>query len=103
LQAVFKNAAIRQNDRIGVLGKNSLEYFILYGAAGAIGAIMLPVNWRLATNEIVFNLNDCGPRIIFADPEFHVTINDCRGQSSEAKLFCSLKIRIGMGMRTLMH
>jgi acyl-CoA synthetase (AMP-forming)/AMP-acid ligase II len=91
LASGLQKRGIRQNDRIGVLGKNSLEYFILYGAAGAIGAIMLPVNWRLATNEIVFNLNDCGPRIIFADPEFHVTINDCRDKVSEAKLFCSLK------------
>ena len=89
----LQKRGIRQNDRIGVLGKNSLEYFLLYGAAGAIGAVILPVNWRLATNEIVFNLNDCGPRIIFVDPEFHPTISECRDKVSEVKLFCSLKSR----------
>ena len=29
---------INQGDRIGVLGKNSLEFFLLYGAAAAVGA-----------------------------------------------------------------
>ena len=82
---------IQQHDRIGVLGKNSLEYFLLYGAAAAVGAVMLPVNWRLSADEIAFNLNDCGPQIIFADPEYHALINNCRDKISAAKVFCSLK------------
>ena len=44
----LQQAGILKGDRIGVLGKNSLEYFLLYGAAAAVGAIMLPVNWRLS-------------------------------------------------------
>ena len=43
----LQKTGIRKGDRIGVLGKNSLEYFLLYGAAAALGAIMLPINWRL--------------------------------------------------------
>ena len=38
--------AIRLGDRICILGKNSLEFFLLYGAAAGLGAIVLPVNWR---------------------------------------------------------
>ena len=91
LASGLQKLGIRQNERIGILGKNSLEYFLLYGAAAAIGAVILPVNWRLAAHEIVFNLNDCAPRIIFADPEFHATISDCRNKVSSAKLFYSLK------------
>ena len=91
LAAGLQKIGIRQNDRIGVLGKNSLEYFLLYGAAGAIGAVILPINWRLSANEIVFNLNDCGPRIIFADPEFHPIMDECRDKVFAAKIFCSLK------------
>lgn len=87
----LQKLGIRRNDRIGVLGKNSLEYFLLYGAAAAIGAVILPVNCRLSVNEIAFNLNDCAPRIIFAGPEFHATINECRGKLPAVKTFCSLK------------
>ncbi len=87
----LQKLGVRQNDRIGVLAKNSLEFFLLYGAAGAIGAIMLPVNCRLSANEIAFNLNDCKPGTIFADPEYQATINECRDKLPMVKTFCSLK------------
>ena len=56
----LQKAGINKGDRIGALGKNSLEYFLLYGAAAALGAIMLPINWRLSADEVGYNLNDCG-------------------------------------------
>ena len=52
-------AGIEKGDRIGVLGKNSLEFFLVYGAAARLGAIVLPINWRLSADEVCFNLNDC--------------------------------------------
>jgi acyl-CoA synthetase (AMP-forming)/AMP-acid ligase II len=61
---------IKKGDRIGVLGKNSLEYFLLYGAAAALGAILLPVNWRLSAEEIEYNLKDCEPEAFFVDTEY---------------------------------
>ena len=70
----LRDAGIGKGDRIGVLGKNSLAYFLLYGAAAAVGAIMLPINWRLSAEEVAFNLNDCGPKLVFADQEYEELI-----------------------------
>ncbi len=61
---------IKPGDRIGVLGRNSLEYFLLYGAAAALGAILLPVNWRLSAEEIEYILKDCEPEALFVDTEY---------------------------------
>lgn len=72
----LKAAGIEKGDRIGVLGKNSTEYFLLYGAAAALGAVMLPVNWRLSADEVCFNLNDCSPKLLFADAEFQELIRE---------------------------
>jgi len=66
----LKKSGIQKGDRIGAVGKNSLEYFLLYGAAAALGAVMLPINWRLSADEVGYNLNDCQPRLVFADKEF---------------------------------
>ncbi len=71
----IQEIGITKGDRIGVLGKNSLEYFLIYGAAAALGAIVLPINWRLSEDEVVFNLNDCEPRILFVDEEFQPVIH----------------------------
>ena len=47
---------------------------IVYGAAAKIGAIVLPVNWRLQAQEAEYVLNDGSPKLVFADPEFQPTV-----------------------------
>lgn len=78
LAAGLKDRGIGKGDRIGVLGKNSLEYFLLYGAAAAVGAILLPINWRLSAEEVFFNLNDGTPKLLFVDPEYQTLIAAAR-------------------------
>jgi len=71
----LQDVGLRKGDRIGVVGKNSLEYFLLYGAASALGLIVLPINCRLSRDEVENNLKDGAPRLVFADPEFQELIN----------------------------
>ncbi|MCG6909754.1 MAG: AMP-binding protein [Deltaproteobacteria bacterium] len=66
LAAGLTAAGIQQGDRLGVVGHNSSDYLVLYGAAAKIGAIVLAVNWRFQEEEIFFVLNDCKPRLVFA-------------------------------------
>jgi long-chain acyl-CoA synthetase len=70
LAAGLRAKGIVKGDRIGVIGKNSLEFFLLYGASAALGAVMLPINWRLSAGEVCFNLNDGQAKIVFVDEEF---------------------------------
>jgi len=87
----LQKAGIKKRDCIGVLGKNSLEYFLLYGAAAALGAIVLPINWRLSAEEAVFNLNDGQPEFLFVDPEYQEMIRDNKAKLSSVKEFFNLK------------
>jgi len=80
LAAGLQQSGIRKGDRIGVFAQNSLAYFVLYGAAAALGAILLPINWRLSPEEVAFNLNDCEPVILFVDPDFQETIGAIQDQ-----------------------
>ncbi|MCU0498465.1 MAG: long-chain fatty acid--CoA ligase [Anaerolineae bacterium] len=57
-------------DRIAILGKNSTEYFEFEFACIKLGALMLPLNWRLAEPELLFILNDSGAKGIVYDAEF---------------------------------
>jgi acyl-CoA synthetase (AMP-forming)/AMP-acid ligase II len=84
-------AGIKKGDRIGAFGKNSLEFFCLYGAAGALGAIVLPINWRLSVEEALFNLNDCEPVMLFADPEYQEMVEKVKDKLPSVKDFYGLK------------
>lgn len=70
LAAGLHSLGLRKGDRIAVLGKNSVQYVCLYGAAARTGAIMLPINWRLSMEEIEYVLSDGVPMVLFVDTEF---------------------------------
>ena len=90
LAAGLQQAGIKTGDRIGVVGKNSLAFFQVYGAAAALGAIVLPINWRLSADEVAFNLNDCTPAVVFADEEFGAVVAGIRDRLTSVKHFFNL-------------
>jgi fatty-acyl-CoA synthase len=59
---------VRQGDRVAVLAKNRIEQIDLYFACQKIGAILVPLNWRLAPAELEKVAVDCAPRVLLAEP-----------------------------------
>ncbi len=98
------HSGIEKGDRIGVVGKNSLEYFLLYGAAAALGAIVLPINWRLSPEEVVFNLNDCEPKVLFVAPEQAQLIEEVKDRLGSVDQIFNLEINTEgfCGLETLL-
>ncbi|MCB9459061.1 MAG: long-chain fatty acid--CoA ligase [Anaerolineaceae bacterium] len=64
----------KAGDRLAILGKNSVEYFVFQFACIKLGAIMLPLNWRLAEQELVFILNNAEATGLVYDNEFYERI-----------------------------
>ena len=59
-----------KGDRVGVLAKNSIEYFEIYYACARAGLIAQPLNWRLAVPELSRILEDGAPRVVVTSDEF---------------------------------
>ena len=95
LAAGLRGLGLNKGDRIGILGKNSLEYFLLYGAAAGLGLVVLPVNWRLSAEEARFILEDGAPGAVFVDREFQPLIEGVRGGLPSVRRFFNLKDREG--------
>jgi long-chain acyl-CoA synthetase len=57
-------------DRIAVLSNNNDDFLILCGAAAKIGAVVVPVNYRLGKGEVEYVLKDSGPKFIFSSREY---------------------------------
>ena len=71
---------IVQGDRIAVLSQNNLEFFDLYGAAARLGAILVPINWRLSADEITYVITDATPKVIIAGAEYQAGIAAAQGK-----------------------
>jgi fatty-acyl-CoA synthase len=61
---------VQKGDRVSVLLYNSHQYLEIFFALSKIGAILVPLNWRLAGPELEFILKDSGTRLIIFDHEF---------------------------------
>jgi acyl-CoA synthetase (AMP-forming)/AMP-acid ligase II len=58
-----------KEDRVAVLALNHHGFFPLFGAAAALGLIVVPINWRLSTEEIRYILEDAGPKMLVTDAD----------------------------------
>ena len=61
---------VKRGDRVAALFPNNPEFLELLFAAGKIGAIMVPLNFRLAPPELAYILEDSGSRVLLYTPEF---------------------------------
>jgi fatty-acyl-CoA synthase len=73
LVALFAAKGIAKGDRIAWLGKNADSYCMLYLAAARMGAVMVPIGWRLAPPEIAYILKDTDAKLVFAGEQFAAT------------------------------
>ena len=85
-QVLTAGLSIQPGDRVAYLGLNSAELITLLFACSRIGAILLPMNWRLAGPERTQILQNAEPAVLFAEPEFIEHINEVRKQLPTLKL-----------------
>ena len=61
---------VSKGDRVAWLGYNSPEMLVLLFALARLGAILVPLNWRLTAAEHKTILADCTPKWIAFDKDF---------------------------------
>ncbi|MBS8263001.1 long-chain fatty acid--CoA ligase [Mesobacillus boroniphilus] len=64
IAAWLKTNGVKKGDRIALLAPNGISYFDMLFACGKIGAIFVPLNWRLSVDELAFIIKDCEPTIL---------------------------------------
>ena len=69
---------ITKGDRVACLALNRAEYIILFFGLGRLGAVMVPLNFRLAKNEFIYFLEDAAPKAVFFDQEHQDIINQLK-------------------------
>ena len=56
-------------DRIAILMHNSIEFVEVFWAAARIGAIAVPINFRLAAAEVAYIFANCEPAVLVFDDD----------------------------------
>jgi long-chain acyl-CoA synthetase len=70
LVSALLNLGVKKGDRIPVLQDNCHQYIELYFAIPEIGAVIVPLNYRLGKRELLHILNDITPKVMFVGKDF---------------------------------
>lgn len=72
-----KELGVMRGERIALYAENCLEHFILFFVAQKTGAILVPLNFRLAAKEINQVLADCAPKLLITEEKYLSTLSQC--------------------------
>lgn len=76
----MRTLGVGRGDRVAVLSINRAEYIEVVFAAARLGAIVVPLNWRLTVAELAFQVDDSEPMMLFVDPELQGLAEGLRAQ-----------------------
>lgn len=68
--AAVAACGVKRGDCVAFLGLNGPEQLILLFACARLGAMFMPLNWRLAAPEHAVLLQDCPPKLLVVDMNF---------------------------------
>jgi fatty-acyl-CoA synthase len=69
---------VRPGDRVAILLRNSVEYWLAYFAITRNGAIAVRLNFRLGADELDYALRDSGSTVLLGEPDLLGQIADRR-------------------------
>lgn len=98
LISAMVDLGVRRQDRIAVLGRNSIEFGELLAATQLSGITLATVSFRFSKSEVLDALRRVTPSIVFCDEEFAPLVNDCAAQLSGLRQVVSIGGQPASGM-----
>lgn len=80
LAELLRDAGIEAGDRVALIARNSPYHLLVHVACARIGAIFMPISYRLSAGELADLLEFAEPRVIITDPETAEWLPDTGGE-----------------------
>lgn len=91
LAGALRQAGIQPGDRVAFLSTNCHRLLEAYYGVLEAGAVLLPLNIRLASSELSYVLNDAGATILFVEKQFLGLVDSFRKDIPSVETFCQLE------------
>ncbi|MBR0814947.1 long-chain fatty acid--CoA ligase [Bradyrhizobium diazoefficiens] len=74
--ALKQQLGVGRGDRVAILSLNRPDYLVLLYACARLGAMLVPLNWRLAVAEQLFILADAGAKVLVLEQAFEGVLSE---------------------------
>jgi acyl-CoA synthetase (AMP-forming)/AMP-acid ligase II len=89
--SALQSMGIRQGDRVAYIAPNTHAHLEAYYAIPQIGAVLVPINYRLTPDDFVYLINHSGARIVCAHSDYLVALDGKRSQLGGVERFIALE------------
>lgn len=89
--AALQAMGVQQGDRVAYISPNTHAQLESFYSVPQIGAVLVPINYRLIAADFAHLINHCGARVVCAHSDFLDAIEGIRGSLSQVEHFVALE------------
>jgi fatty-acyl-CoA synthase len=89
--SALQKLGIRQGDRVAYIAPNTHAQLESFYAVPQIGAVLVPLNYRLTADDFAYLINHSGARIVCAHSEYLDAVDSIRSQLPNVDSFVALE------------
>src|SRR6195256_6329941 len=87
----LQSMGVRQGDRVAYIAPNVHQQLESFYAVPQIGAVLVPVNYRLTADDFVYLINHSGARVVCAHTDYLAAVDSIRSQIPGVEYFVALE------------
>src|SRR5467141_2093833 len=88
--SALQRLGVLAGDRIAYLAPNTHAQLESFYAVPQIGAVLVPLNYRLTADDFVYLINHSGSRVVCADADYLAAVESIRSQIPGVEHFVAL-------------
>jgi fatty-acyl-CoA synthase len=89
--ATLQKLGVRQADRVSYIAPNTHAQLESFYAVPQIGAVLVPINYRLTSDDFVYLINHSGAKVVCAHADYIAAVESVRSQLPAVEHFIALE------------
>jgi fatty-acyl-CoA synthase len=89
--AALAKLGVRKGDRVATIAPNTHQHLEQYYAVPQLGAVIVPLNYRLVADDFVYLANHSGTRVLCVHGDYLDTVDSVRAQMKTVEHFVALE------------
>jgi len=88
--SALQSMGVEQGDRVAYIAPNTHEQLESFYAVPQIGAVLVPINFRLTAEDFVYITSHSGAKVLCVHPDYVAAVDGVRDQLSSVEHFVAL-------------
>src|ERR671936_2264731 len=89
--AALQRLGVRAGDRVAYIAPNTHAQLESFYAVPQLGAVVVPINYRLTADDFAYIIAHSGARVVCAHPDYLEAVDSIRPQIPEVQHFVALE------------